>query len=81
MWKEPVGMPMREWINEIPNEGIIKYNNLFNWENLLITSPAGLGEVLLEKNYDFEKPARIRSVLGRVLGGGILVAEGDEHKV
>jgi hypothetical protein len=74
-------MPMREWINEIPNEGIIKYNNLFNWENLLITSPAGLGEVLVQKNYDFEKPARIRSVLERVLGGGILVAEGDEHKV
>jgi cytochrome P450 len=39
-----------------------------------------LGEVLVQRNYDFVKPERLRSGLGRLLGVGILLAEGDEHK-
>ncbi|KAH8204419.1 hypothetical protein TruAng_001470 [Truncatella angustata] len=40
-----------------------------------------LAEVLVHRNYDFEKPAEVKSFLGRILGVGVLVAEGDEHKV
>ena len=72
---------MLEWINEVPNEGIIRYTNLFNVERLLITSPKGLGEVMVQKNYEFIKPAQLREGLGRILGVGILLAEGEEHKV
>jgi len=39
-----------------------------------------LAEVLVTKNYDFPKPAHIRYSIGRILGIGILLAEGDEHK-
>ena len=72
---------MRKWINEVPNEGLIYYNFIFNAERLLITSPKGLGEVLVQKNYDFIKPTGIRDGLGRLLGVGLLLAEGEEHKV
>jgi cytochrome P450 len=37
-------------------------------------------EVLVTKNYDFVKPAQVRNGLGRILGEGVLLAEGDEHK-
>lgn len=47
---------------------------------LLPTNPKTLGEVLVQKNYDFVKPPRFRESLGRLLGVGILLAEGDEHK-
>lgn len=37
-------------------------------------------EVLVTKNYDFTKPPTFTQGLGRILGIGILLAEGDEHK-
>ncbi|KAI4164954.1 MAG: hypothetical protein LQ342_001587 [Letrouitia transgressa] len=79
--KEPSGKPQQRWINEIPSNGLIRYRSLFNEERLLITSPKALGEVLVTKNYDFVKPDLMRDGLGRLLGVGILLAEGDEHKI
>ena len=72
---------MIEWINTVPNDGLIYYTYLFNAERLLITKPKALAEVLVQKNYDFIKPAQIRAGLGRILGVGVLLAEGDDHKV
>ena len=80
--KEPSGVPMQEWINEVPNQGLIHYKTVFNTERILLTSPQALGEVLVQKNYEFVKPLMMRQGLGRILGGtGILLAEGDDHKV
>lgn len=78
---ETTGKPQQEWINEIPNDGLIRYTALFNRERLLITNSRALGEVLVQKNYDFIKPDQLRQGLGRLLGIGVLLAEGEEHKV
>lgn len=78
--REPSGMPARQWIETMPNDGLIKYSIWFR-ERLLITNPQALGEVLVTKNYDFIKPQQLRNGLGRLLGVGILLAEGDEHKL
>lgn len=64
----------------MPNDGIIRYLGLFNQERLLITSMKGLGEVLTTKSYDFRKPDQITRGIGRILGIGLLLAEGDVHK-
>ncbi|KAK3906848.1 cytochrome P450 [Staphylotrichum tortipilum] len=77
----PTGAPMLEWINSIPNNGLIRYLGPFNQERLLITAPKTLAEVLVTKNYDFIKPDQFRFSIGRVLGIGVLLAEGDEHKM
>ncbi|KAA6413515.1 MAG: cytochrome P450 [Lasallia pustulata] len=77
---ETTGKPQQEWINEIPNDGLIRYTALFNRERLLITNSRALGEVLVQKNYDFIKPDQLRQGLGRLLGIGVLLAEGEEHK-
>ena len=79
--EEPTGAPQQRWSNEVPNDGILRYLNVFNEERLLITSPKALAEVLATRNYDFIKPAQMRNGLGRLLGIGILLAEGEEHKV
>lgn len=47
----------------------------------MITSPKGLSEVLTTRNYDFVKPSHVSASIGRLLGIGILLAEGDEHKM
>lgn len=77
--REPSGMPMRDWVENVPNDGLIRYSVWFQ-ERLLITNPKALGEVLVTKNYDFAKPYHFRNSLGRILGIGILLAEGEEHK-
>jgi hypothetical protein len=72
---------MRRWVKEVPNNGLIVYRHLFNKERIIPTSPKALAEVLVTKNYEFIKPSFFRTNLGRLLGFGILLAEGDEHKV
>lgn len=64
----------------IPNDGLLRYKVPLNQERVMPTSAKALSEVLVTRNYDFEKPAMIRWTLGRILGNGILMAEGDEHK-
>ncbi|KPI45859.1 Cytochrome 4d1 [Cyphellophora attinorum] len=78
--KEPSGIPLRRWTNEIPNNGLIRYRHLFNRDRVLVVSPKGLAEVMVTKSYDFVKPDFIAAGIGRILGMGILFAEGDEHK-
>ncbi|KAF6240045.1 hypothetical protein HO173_001655 [Letharia columbiana] len=77
---EPTGEPHRDWIKNVPNEGLIYYTTILNQGRLLLTSPQALSEVLTTKSYDFIKPQQLRNGLGRVLGIGLLLAEGDEHK-
>ncbi|KAK8090095.1 hypothetical protein PG997_005056 [Apiospora hydei] len=79
--KHPTGIPMREWINTVPNNGLIRYAGIFNQERIMPTSPKALADVLVTRSYDFEKPSQIRNSIGRILGIGVLLAEGDQHKV
>lgn len=81
IFRDPSGEPQRDWIDNVPNDGVLYYRWLSNEGRVLVTSPKALGEVLVQRNYEFIKPARIRQGLGRLLGVGILLAEGDEHKV
>ncbi|XXG98350.1 hypothetical protein Hte_004673 [Hypoxylon texense] len=78
--EKPTGIPMREWVATLPNDGLIRYLGPFNQERLLITGSKALAEVLVTRNYDFQKPGNIRFGLSRLLGVGVLLAEGEEHK-
>lgn len=65
----------------MPNDGVLYYRWLFNEPRVLVTNPKALAEVLVQRSYEFIKPERVRVGIGRVLGVGVLLAEGDEHKV
>ncbi|KAI1650579.1 cytochrome P450 [Daldinia loculata] len=78
--EKPTGIPMREWATNIPNDGLILYRFIFNTERLLVTGPKALADLLVARSYDFQKPSNVRFGLSRLLGVGILLAEGDEHK-
>jgi len=54
---------------------------MLNQERLLITSPKALSAVLTTQVYDFVKPRHVANALARLLGVGILIAEGDKHKI
>lgn len=67
-------------ISETPNNGLIQFQGLLNSTYLLPTDPAALADVLVHKSYDFEKPSDIRKFLRIILGDGLILVEGDEHK-
>ena len=79
--KEATGHPQRRWFKEVPNDGLIRYRALLNQERILPTTHEAFKEVLSTKSYDFIKPAMTRNGLARILGVGVLLAEGEEHKV
>lgn len=64
----------------VPNDGLIRYFDLLNSERVLIISPEGLTEFRHTKLYHFVKSPGVRKVLVRLLGEGLIVAEGAEHK-
>ncbi|KAK8157967.1 cytochrome P450 78A3 [Phyllosticta citrichinensis] len=78
--KEPTGWPHKEWVRNVPNDGVFHYRFALNAPRVSVTTPKGLAEVLVHKSYDFVKPPNVRHGLGRILGIGVLLAEGDEHK-
>ena len=79
--------PMRQWMNEIPNDAIIRFHDWFRGERILLTSPNALTEVFVHNAYDFTKPPyfirliggeKIRKFLllsGLVFGMYVLISE------
>ncbi|KLO90249.1 pisatin demethylase / cytochrome P450 monooxygenase [Fusarium fujikuroi] len=78
---QPAGLPFRHWSRTIENNGLIRYKHLFNQERIVVTSPEGLKEVLGQNSYDYVKPHLLRAMVGKILGYGLLLSEGDVHKM
>jgi len=53
--------------------------NVFQNE-ILVSRPRGLADVLVHRPYDFVKPPNIAGFLRHVLGDGLIVVESDQHK-
>jgi cytochrome P450 len=71
----------REWTRTIPNNGLIRYYMAANIERVLVVGQEALSEILVSKVYDFPKSESLRIKLLRFTGNGILLAEGDEHRM
>lgn len=71
----------RKWTKTVPNNGLIRYYVIGNLERVLVVSPKAISDLLVSKSYDFVRPEISATQLGTVTGEGLLVAEGDVHKV
>ncbi|RDW59674.1 hypothetical protein BP6252_12761 [Coleophoma cylindrospora] len=80
VFQRPSGDSFLRLMNEVPNEGMIRFAGFFNVDWLLLTDQRSLSEVLVHKSYDYEKPKQLRSFLRMILGDGLILVEGDEHK-
>jgi cytochrome P450 len=78
--REPTGLPQREWMEEIENDGLIYYRSIFNMDRVIVTTPKAFSEAVTLKSYDLIKPRALTKGLARILGYGILLTEGQEHK-
>jgi cytochrome P450 len=52
----------------------------FQVNQLIITAPNSIAEVLVQHPYDFEKAQGVRECLRNVLGDGLVLTEGDVHR-
>lgn len=80
MLKKPPGSDFALWVKNIPNDGLLYFRGFFNSPRLIVTDPRALGELLVTKTYDFEKPVRVRNFLRNILGDGLIIVEGEDHK-
>ncbi|KAI9688043.1 MAG: hypothetical protein M1822_001548 [Bathelium mastoideum] len=80
MFNKPPGREFLKMMTDVPNEGLIHFRGFFYRDRLLLTDPKALAEVLVTKTYDYEKPSRVRNFLRNVLGDGLIIVEGDEHR-
>lgn len=74
------GAPHLRIMKNTPNDGLVRTLGLFHTDRLILTNPKSLADVLVHKSYDFEKPSKIRGVLRTLIGDGLLMSEGDQHK-
>ncbi|KAF2858058.1 putative P450 monooxygenase [Piedraia hortae CBS 480.64] len=80
VFERPPSTSFQRWMHEVPNDGLIRFRGLFNADRLLVTSPKVVGEMLVTKPYEFEKPEPTRNFLRYILGNGLIVVEGEEHR-
>ena len=61
--------------------GLIRYFGAFNRESLFVTQPHLIKEYLQTNGYKFRKVEAARNIIEQVTGHGLLVVDGEEHKV
>ncbi|KAH6688251.1 cytochrome P450 [Leptodontidium sp. MPI-SDFR-AT-0119] len=69
-----------KWMETIPNDGLIRYLDLFNSEVVAITTPRGAAEFLQVKADQYVKNPKTKRILENILGNGLVVSEGMDHK-
>src|SRR5690606_9841796 len=70
-----------EWINQVPNDGLVRYLGFLNAERVLVTTPRGCKEVLQTQGYNYIKLPWALEVMGQIAPHGILVAPPKKHRV
>jgi cytochrome P450 len=65
----------------VPNNGLIHFRDTMNRSYLVATNHQALLDVMSTNTYDFEKPWRVREFLARIIGFGLILSEGNAHKV
>lgn len=65
----------------IPNNGLIRYYSALSHEVLLVTSPQGLSEVMVQNVHDFDQTPLATLQAERLTGRGIQFLRGQEHRV
>lgn len=70
-----------EFMDSIPNHGFIRFLDMFNIEVVTITEPKLIAEFLGAKADHFTKRPKIKKILEAILGNGLVIAEGGDHRV
>ncbi|KAL2127162.1 hypothetical protein VTI74DRAFT_11221 [Chaetomium olivicolor] len=73
------GEPVAQWNRSLRHNGIFRYLDVLNTERVAITSPELVAEVL-QRTQDFEQSRTLFLLAAPILGPGIILVNGEEHK-
>ncbi|KAI0116056.1 cytochrome P450 [Hypoxylon sp. NC0597] len=68
-----------KWIREIPNDGFIYYTHILNTPRVIATTPKVVQELCVRAD-EFIKPKFILWLAEKLLGIGLVLAEGPHHR-
>ncbi|KAL2072954.1 hypothetical protein VTL71DRAFT_10278 [Oculimacula yallundae] len=71
------GVPQRKWHTE--HGPIIRYFFPFGAERLAVADDKAIHQMTIKNPYNYPKPVRAKLWMVRILGEGVLLAEGSEH--
>ncbi|KAI1762328.1 cytochrome P450 [Hypoxylon sp. FL1150] len=71
------GVPQRQWHKDLGP--IIRYHFPFGAERLSVADDEALKQMTIKNPYNYPKPVRAKLWMVRILGEGVLLAEGAEH--
>ncbi|KAK0656613.1 cytochrome P450 [Cercophora newfieldiana] len=74
---EECGVPQRRWHKE--HGSMIRYFFPFGAERLSVADDEALKHMTVKNPYNYPKPVRAKLWMVRILGEGVLLAEGQEH--
>ena len=77
--RNEVSVPNREWHQKYGP--IIRYFFLCGTECLSVADDEALNQICVKNPYNYPKPDRIKNWMGIVIGHGVLLAEGNFHKL
>jgi cytochrome P450 len=74
---EECGVPQRRWFKQ--HGPIIRYFFPFGAERIAIADDKAIHQMTVRNPYNYPKPVRAKLWMVRILGEGVLLAEGSEH--
>lgn len=74
---EECGVPQRKWHQE--TGPIVRYFFPFGAERLSVADDQAIHHMTIKNPYNYPKPVRAKLWMVRILGDGVLLAEGQEH--
>lgn len=74
---EECGLPQRRWHRE--HGPIIRYYFPLGCERLSLADDMAIRHLTVKNPHNFPKPLRAKEWMVRILGDGVLLAEGDQH--
>ncbi|EPB81119.1 hypothetical protein HMPREF1544_12187 [Mucor circinelloides 1006PhL] len=76
--KEEAGVPLKKWANIYG--GIYTFHGPWNIPRVAVTDDVLLKQILTSNEYDYVKTPEASAFLRRILGDGLLTAEGQTHR-
>jgi len=68
-------------MDTVPHDRFFRYLDIFNKEIVVPTDLRAIAEVYQIKADEYMKPSKGKMIIEEVLGNGLIVAEGQDHKV
>lgn len=80
VYERPRGKTPLGWMLRLPDADIIHIRGLLGDSILIPVSPYAFRDIMGSSTYNLEKQWAIRDTLARIIGFGLILSEGDDHR-